>query len=97
MIGTRITTGTIARELKEEFFEILKKQLKNPKMNFLERIKIEKILSENKNPIHRETIQRVAAYYGVRYSRGPVRHLYFTRPQAQLIKKAIREVYFLGI
>lgn len=91
-----ITTRTIQEEIKIEFFEALRKRL-NEDADFFERERIKQILKEDQMPIERETIRKIARYYGMRRNKDIMKHYIFTRPEAQLIKKTIREVYLLGI
>ena len=98
-ILTRISTGTIQQEIKDEFFAALQKRAASEAIDFLERRKIEEILKEDKPPISLGIIKRIAHYFKMdMYIRNKVTNrLYFSRAQAQLIKKTIREVYLLGI
>ena len=95
----RIGISTIAEEIKDEFFITLKAQLQEPGLDLLLKLKIEKILALDKCPVNRESIMRIAKYYGFDKGRYKMysKRMYFTRPEAQIIKKAIREIYLLGV
>ena len=94
---TRISIGTIRRELKREFFDSLRKRAVEG-ADYYERQTIQKILKEDLDPVSDAIIKKTAEYFGMGKYKHPItKHMYFSRQQAQIIKKAIREVYLLGV
>ena len=92
-----ITEITIVKELKEEYFFALRERLEEKDVDLLEKLKIEKILAADQPPINSNIVIRVANHYNLIPRRRAGLRAYFTRDQAQLIKKTIRDAYILSI